>query len=650
MSAPPRPEPPKPCDPRTIAALAPFIAEIRWCGWRFKFVPGKNGKPGKWTKTPVQITGTPAESDNPATWTTLDEMWPAVIEGIRFDGIGFMLLGLQAAFIDLDDVRDPATGEIVPWARDLIERSGCYCEITPSGMGVRIIGTAPGMEAIHTKIGHPHGGSFELFINVTTGRYVTVSGHRLPETPDALTDITPIVRELQAIRPSRKATRRGNGVQQAPVVGNGTIINLGVLRPAIAELIEHGTEGGAPVEHSGAQFHRAVMELRRRGYGVADALATFAAYPTGVQAKFDGRLERELQRSWGKPLTAGPLFDEGYGISLEAEAAERRYRGGNKGDKGKPRGATPSPQATTAGGARQGAQGTAAALDDAAFDPRAVARRLDNLLAAQNARARRSRSTAPPSTAPSPRGNGGAPPRGATTDGQPNAESGRPSTFPQKNTKGTSSGDGRTPPRHEAPGSGGTPPPPPPPDPPGPDPEPEPEPEPPGDAPEPEPKPASKKHETGNGQKRPPLNEEEPPPRLLEHDDIVLPIEFSENRLAQLFSDRHAEVLVFVHGWGKWMRWDRGRWREDYAVTVFDEARKLCAREGARALFTLTRSGVKVAAMINKASCIAAIERLARHHARQVRPLEIFDANRMLLNGQSTSFPLKASTTRRKDN
>jgi hypothetical protein len=131
----------------------------------------------------------------------------------------------------------------------------------------------------------------------------------------------------------------------------------------------------------------------------------------------------------------------------------------------------------------------------------------------------------------------------------------------------------------------------------------------------------------------------------------VLPIEFSENRLAQLFSDQHAEILVYVHGWGKWLRWDCGRWREDHAVTVYDKARKICAREGERALNTLpAKSAKKVAAIINRASCVAAIEKLARHHERQVCPLEAFDANRMLLNGQSTSLPLKSPAASRKDN
>jgi hypothetical protein len=134
------------------------------------------------------------------------------------------------------------------------------------------------------------------------------------------------------------------------------------------------------------------------------------------------------------------------------------------------------------------------------------------------------------------------------------------------------------------------------------------------------------------------------PPPCAEDDDFVLPVEFSENMLAYLFSEQHAETLVYVHGWGKWMRWENGRWREDHAVKVFDEARKICAREGERALRTLDpRTAKKVTAAINKASCIAAIERLARHHAPQTRAHQMFDANPGLLNGPSSSIRLKGA-------
>jgi putative DNA primase/helicase len=153
-------------------------------------------------------------------------------------------------------------------------------------------------------------------------------------------------------------------------------------------------------------------------------------------------------------------------------------------------------------------------------------------------------------------------------------------------------------------------------------------------SPEPEPQPS-------------PTEGDEPPPRQHELDDFVLPLEYSENNLSYRFSARFQDVLVFVHGWGRWLRWRGGLWSEDFAVRVYDEARKICAAEGQRALATMAnkKTAAKIAAAINKAACVAAIERLARHHEPQVRPLALFDADRLLLNAPSHSLPLPRDAT-----
>ena len=123
-----------------------------------------------------------------------------------------------------------------------------------------------------------------------------------------------------------------------------------------------------------------------------------------------------------------------------------------------------------------------------------------------------------------------------------------------------------------------------------------------------------------------------------------VPIEFSENALAHLFSDQHADTLIHVHEWGQWLRWDAGRWREDHAVTVFDAARKICAEQGNVARAVLANSGTKVAATINRAACVAAIERLARHHHRHVEPSVVFDVDPALLNGLTTTCDVHNAT------
>jgi hypothetical protein len=125
-------------------------------------------------------------------------------------------------------------------------------------------------------------------------------------------------------------------------------------------------------------------------------------------------------------------------------------------------------------------------------------------------------------------------------------------------------------------------------------------------------------------------------------DDFVLPVEFSENALAYRFSNQHADTLLYVHDTGKWLRYDRGLWREDHAVTVFDAARRICAEQGDVALNVLPKkAGTKVAAIINRASCIAAIERLARHHHRHAREGSEFNADPLSLNAPTTTGKLE---------
>jgi primase-polymerase (primpol)-like protein len=176
---PQRPVAPTPIDPRTIPALAKLIPLPRWCVWRYVWRPGNGTKPGKWTKPPYQITSIAAASDNDATWNSFAAVWAAV-QDPKFDGIGFMLKGLpRLAVLDLDNVREPVTGALVPWAETLVRAANSYTEITPSYCGLRVIGLAFDYMSIHrgsTK--HPSGqGAYEIYVNAT--RYITVTGRQL---------------------------------------------------------------------------------------------------------------------------------------------------------------------------------------------------------------------------------------------------------------------------------------------------------------------------------------------------------------------------------------------------------------------------------------------------------------------------------------
>lgn len=95
------------------------------------------------TKPPIEVRGGRpgklASCNDPTTWTHLSEAQTARASG-RLDGIGLQLLKLKGfAAVDLDDVRNPSTGELRSWVRHLLADCGSYAEVTPSGTGVRIL-------------------------------------------------------------------------------------------------------------------------------------------------------------------------------------------------------------------------------------------------------------------------------------------------------------------------------------------------------------------------------------------------------------------------------------------------------------------------------------------------------------------------------
>jgi hypothetical protein len=127
---------------------------------------------GKHTKKPVDPhTGVAGSSTNPATWATYKQ---AVLATRRYnlDGIGFALTaGDPFTVIDLDACRNPDTGELEPWASEIMQRLNTYTEISPSGTGVHIV-----LKAALPVAGR-RTGRIEAYYS---GRYVTVTGDAIP--------------------------------------------------------------------------------------------------------------------------------------------------------------------------------------------------------------------------------------------------------------------------------------------------------------------------------------------------------------------------------------------------------------------------------------------------------------------------------------
>ncbi|MGV6826426.1 MAG: hypothetical protein ACWA5Q_05575 [bacterium] len=144
----------------------------RWVCWK---AAQRGQKVTKIPIDPVEPTQL-ASTKEPSTWGTLEDAYQTYQTQEDINGIGFVITDLTGyVFVDLDNVRDPETGSIDPWAQNVATDLESFTEISPSGTGLHIIskGTLPGPDFINHEIGiEMYGGN--------RARYLTITGH-LPE-------------------------------------------------------------------------------------------------------------------------------------------------------------------------------------------------------------------------------------------------------------------------------------------------------------------------------------------------------------------------------------------------------------------------------------------------------------------------------------
>ena len=145
-----------------------------WLLWKYEDRKDSKGNIKK-TKIPYQTNGKKAESTNPETWGSFEN----VIKTLnrfpdKFDGMGFAFSedsGIMG--LDFDHVRDPESGEWDAEAIEEIKSLNSYAEMSPSGTGAHVICIA--------KIPGPHRreGPREMY---ESGRYFTVTGDYIQGT------------------------------------------------------------------------------------------------------------------------------------------------------------------------------------------------------------------------------------------------------------------------------------------------------------------------------------------------------------------------------------------------------------------------------------------------------------------------------------
>ena len=146
-----------------------LLQRAQWICWEMRPAKEAGKKPRKVPVDPQ--TRRPASATDPSTWASFDIAAECFTAHPHLVGLGFVF-SKDDPFVgvDLDNCCDPFTGDIEPWAVEIIDELSSYTEVSPSGTGFHVIlrGSLPP--------GGRKKGNIEMY---ESGRYFTVTGARL---------------------------------------------------------------------------------------------------------------------------------------------------------------------------------------------------------------------------------------------------------------------------------------------------------------------------------------------------------------------------------------------------------------------------------------------------------------------------------------
>lgn len=211
----------------------------QWVG--FALLPPRTPgeKPRKVPKDPR--TGRNASTTNARTWGSFSEASSAVAR-FGLAGVGFVFTDSGFTGVDFDYCRDAETGVIEHGVLSQVRELASYTEISPTGTGIHVIvrGNLPGKGI---KVG-----KVEVYDN---GRFFTVTGKRVPDTPAEIADrsaqISKFYENLEASRstarlnsPRAKSRDSGSGPTQHDAVVHMKLLEDALDRSKKLRALWHG--------------------------------------------------------------------------------------------------------------------------------------------------------------------------------------------------------------------------------------------------------------------------------------------------------------------------------------------------------------------------------------------------------------------------
>jgi putative DNA primase/helicase len=160
-----------------------------WMGTCLKHKPnGKIDKPPYRVRQGMQIQ--PGSKTNPEHRASFEEAIEALERG-DVDAIGRVFTSEDPfTVVDLDNVRDPTTGHIAPWAMEIVEAVPTYWEVSLSGTGLHGIAEAT-KNTERCRKGH-----VEVYDGGTGARFMVLTGNHLQHTSN---EVQPCQSEIDVL-------------------------------------------------------------------------------------------------------------------------------------------------------------------------------------------------------------------------------------------------------------------------------------------------------------------------------------------------------------------------------------------------------------------------------------------------------------------
>lgn len=287
-------------------ALAPLIIRPQWVVWNWE-----RDRNGRWQKPPF-MPSTPerhASSSDPGCWTDYATALAVVQDG-RAEGLTYMLTKDDPlAAIDVDHCRDRASGGLDDWAQAMLAQAGnAYVEVTPSGSGLRIWGTAFG-ELLARNIRPLNVGAeagIEFYRRPEATKPLTITGLQIGGG-NKLVVIDVLVDRLLTWAEQHK------GLHEAAA----KLANPGIrLQDYSIDDIDRAVREGPPDDANRSNlFHAIVGHYRACGWSGDQIVAHLKQHPDGIADRYlkDRRLRTEVGRcldNWDK-RTPAPQFETG---------------------------------------------------------------------------------------------------------------------------------------------------------------------------------------------------------------------------------------------------------------------------------------------------------------------------------------------------